>query len=367
MRYIWQHIQQIIENYNGSLPLAHFLKNYFKQHPKLGSRDRKLLANLAYSWYRCEKGLRSSLSFQQKLKSSLELCGIEPNPLLFEGVETAPPAFDPDRLAPRGVQLTEGITRQEWLASMRSQPSLFIRIRKDKDKIINALKAQNIPYHFLKPDCLVLQIGAKIDGLFPEDAYVVQDASSQETGTFFHPERNERWYDCCAGAGGKSLLLKDKNATVQLTVSDVRESILHNLHDRFRLYHHTQPVGKITDVADENKLSQTFGSQLFDKIICDAPCSGSGTWSRTPEQLYFFKPESLKSYSERQVKIATNVAKYLKPGGSLIYITCSIFSIENEMVAEEVMKLTGLTLKESKLINGTANKADNMFVAVLTK
>ena len=56
MRYIWQHIRSITEVYDGSIPLAHFLKGYFKQHPILGSRDRKMLSAMAYSFYRCSRG-----------------------------------------------------------------------------------------------------------------------------------------------------------------------------------------------------------------------------------------------------------------------------------------------------------------------
>src|SRR5690606_21037809 len=71
MRYIWHSIQQIIETYEGKLPLGHFLKNYFRNHPKLGSRDRKILSEMAYCWYRCSQGLNASLDFQEKIRICL--------------------------------------------------------------------------------------------------------------------------------------------------------------------------------------------------------------------------------------------------------------------------------------------------------
>src|SRR5690554_3178735 len=74
MRYIWQHIQTILENYTGGVPLSHFLKNYFKLHPKLGSRDRKILSDMAYSWYRCSKALREDLPLEQRMQACLYLC-----------------------------------------------------------------------------------------------------------------------------------------------------------------------------------------------------------------------------------------------------------------------------------------------------
>ncbi len=116
--------------------------------------------------------------------------------------------FDINGLFSYDIELSSGITKNEWLASMLTQPDLFIRIRKDKGKIISLLNGAKIPFTFVTEHCISLPNGAKIDALLPEDCYAVQDASSQQTGTFFHPKKNELWYDCCSGAGGKSLLLK---------------------------------------------------------------------------------------------------------------------------------------------------------------
>ena len=163
------------------------------------------------------------------------------------------------------------------------------------------------------------------------------------------------------------MLLKDIEPGVRLTISDARESIIHNLKQRFRLYRHELPVAHVTDVANDAQLQKALGGKLFDNIICDAPCSGSGTWARTPEQLYFFDPAVINKFTALQQTIATNVCAHLKPGGRLIYITCSVFAQENEAVADAVIKKTGLQLIQSQLINGTGIQADSMFVAMLKK
>lgn len=365
MRYIWQHINTIIDTYSGSMPLAHFLKNYFKQHPILGSRDRKIISAMMYSWYRCARGIGDKEWLNGLMAQWLngKFANFQIAQWLSDNKDTV--SFDIKGLFPFDIALSEGISKDEWLQSMLVQPDLFIRIRKDRANILMLLNKQQIPYTAITDTCLALPNGAKIDALLPPDSYVVQDASSQKTGAFFMPEKNELWYDCCAGAGGKSLLLKDQEPGVRLTVTDLRESIIHNLHQRFRLYGHVLPVAHVTDVANKEQLEKALGGKQFDNIICDAPCSGSGTWARTPEQLYFSDPTALEHFTALQKKIALNVSRHLKPGGRLIYITCSVFKNENEMVIDELVKETGLQLEQSQIINGVGIHADSMYVGVL--
>jgi 16S rRNA (cytosine967-C5)-methyltransferase len=376
MRYIWQHIKDILEQYKGDVPLAHFLKNYFRRFPKLGSRDRKTLTAMAYSWYRCEKGIEgmpadigAETGFKQKIKLCLRLAGNEALANSFENDGQVVPAlpFNIQTLFPFEIALSAGITRDEWLHSMVEQPRLFIRIRKNKELVSQVLKEHNIPFEFITPTCLSLPNGSKIDQLLQPDIYAVQDASSQQTAAFFIPKKNQEWYDCCAGAGGKSLQLKDLEPSVRITVSDKRKSILHNMLERFSLYHLQAPVAHVLDVSNLVALESTLDNAQFDNIICDVPCSGSGTWARTPEQLYFFTASSLEKFAPLQEIIAANVARHLKKDGRLFYITCSVFKEENEDVVERVIQKTGLTLVQSQLINGIGVRADSMFIAVLKK
>ncbi|MEI8279311.1 MAG: RsmB/NOP family class I SAM-dependent RNA methyltransferase [Bacteroidota bacterium] len=385
MRYIWQHINTILESYSGKVPLTHYLRHYFKQYPKLGSRDRKILSDMAYSWYRASRAISNTqLSIEEKIGCLLLLCTHQPKYLqdfLPAQWQIAPNAPVTERIAllqeylrlniddiyGHSTSLSYGINREEWLSSMLSQPRLFIRVRKDMNKVLQLLEQHSLSYEMMSDTCIALPNGAAIDKILPEDVYVVQDASSQSTGAYFHPEPQQQWFDCCAGAGGKSLLLKDIEPTVKLSVSDKRKSILHNLETRFQQYHHAIPASYCVDAADKQQLYAHLHNSTFDAVICDVPCSGSGTWARTPEQLYFFDQHFLKDISQQQKAIATNVAHYIKKGGKLIYITCSVFKEENEDVVMEVMEKTGLQLESLQLINGIAQGADSMFVAVMQK
>jgi 16S rRNA (cytosine967-C5)-methyltransferase len=170
----------------------------------------------------------------------------------------------------------------------------------------------------------------------------------------------EAW-DCCAASGGKSLLLYDKlNKRLKLTVSDIRSSILANL--KARLQEAGVPLYK-TFIADITVATPT-GTQKFDIIICDAPCTGSGTWSRTPEQLAYFKRESIAAYSQKQQKIAANASGLLARNGLFFYITCSVFKKENEEVVSYLQENCGLELINMQYLEGYQMQADTMFVAV---
>jgi 16S rRNA (cytosine967-C5)-methyltransferase len=384
MRYILQHIKAIIRTYDGGIPLTYFLKNYFKVNPKLGSRDRKILSDMAYSWYRCSKGFEYKLPFEEKLNAALYLCDTQSNHILqflpeawqqTKQLDTSQKiqlladqgiAFNIDKLATIKTELSGGITRADWLHSMLQQPRLFIRVR-DKELVPTLLQEHNVPFVWVNESCMSIANGSPVDKILVEDSYVVQDASSQKTGDYFHPKNDEAWWDCCSGAGGKSLLVKDINSDIQLTVSDKRETIIHNLLQRFQQYHYDAPDAHVLNLTDYDSMMEHLGSKQFDNIVCDVPCTGSGTWARTPEQLYFFKQVTIEELPKLQLAIVSNAAKLLKAGGNFFYITCSVFAKENEEVVENIVQNTGMILKEKQLINGIDQKADSMFVAVLQK
>jgi 16S rRNA (cytosine967-C5)-methyltransferase len=192
----------------------------------------------------------------------------------------------------------------------------------------------------------------------------VQDFSSQQTAQYFKPQKWESWWDACAASGGKSLLLHDLEPTVKLVVSDIRESILTNLDERFREAGILKYQTKLLDLTQNNDL--ILHDYTFDGIILDAPCSGSGTWGRTPEMISQFDTHKIEFFQRLQQSIARNVAKHMKPGKPIIYITCSVFKAENEDVVNFMIKELGLKLEQQTVLKGYENKADTMFVARLS-
>ena len=199
-----------------------------------------------------------------------------------------------------------------------------------------------------------------------DGTYEVQDWSSQQSlNDLVIPERSS-WWDCCAASGGKSLLLLDKEPNIKLLVSDVRLSILRNLDERFeKASVKTYFRKKILDLS--KPVNNIMGEESFDGIILDAPCSGSGTWGRTSEMLWKFSKSEIEKYSSLQKDIVKNVVPYLKPGKTLLYITCSVFAAENEEICQYITDELGLQLIDQHSIIGYDKKADTMFVAQFKK
>jgi len=382
VRYLWSQAQALLQTYDGRLPLTHVLRAHFKKHPALGSRDRKLLSALVYAWYRCGKGLSGTSDHQLLLQAALFLthtegatrrllppewqehtqATLEEKESLLQGAGIS---FDIEKLLPAGIEFSKGIDRQSWLRSLLRQPALFLRIRHSHRLIEDILNGHGIAFHWLEENCLSLPNGTDADKLLPAGSFVVQDASSQKTGHFFQPEQGESWWDACCGAGGKTLLLADSGRQLQLTASDIRPTILNNLAQRFKAFGLPLPQCRVIDAASESSINRALGNATFDGMLCDAPCSGSGTWARTPEQLYFFEPAALAAYTQRQLTILHHLPARLKKGGRLLYATCSVFAAENENLVAALLEMHPLRITESRLINGIDQAADSLYVAVL--
>lgn len=159
-------------------------------------------------------------------------------------------------------------------------------------------------------------------------------------------------------------MAKDMLGDIELTVSDVRESILANLKKRFA----AAKVNRYQSfVADLTQPVQYPGNKNFNLIIADLPCTGSGTWGRTPEQLYYFDKATIDDYAALQKRILSTIVRHLAPGGHLLYITCSVFKKENEEAVAFITENFPLAENKTAIIKGYDKKADTMFASLLTK
>jgi 16S rRNA (cytosine967-C5)-methyltransferase len=372
----------LIQRYDGSIPLAHYLKQYFSQHKKHGSKDRKQIAHLCYCYYRLGRSIKE-IPLQEGIRIALFLvdgsAGVWSEvyeaswlahwdsaiQVRIDFVRSCYPSFSVAEIFPWNEQLSDGIEQDAFALSHLIQPDLFLRIRPGKaTAVLQKLTTQQINYTSLSATCLSFPNASKIDTVIDIDKEaVVQDYSSQRISEFLTGIGNDKplqVWDACAASGGKSILIKDFFKQVQLTVSDIRPSILHNLKARF---HRAGIEQYHSFVADLSKPLPS--TQLFNLIVCDVPCSGSGTWSRTPEQLFFFKEEKINEYQLLQQRIVANAIPHLKKEGYFLYITCSVFAKENEAQIAFLQKQFGLQLVRMELLKGYEQKADSMFAVLL--
>ncbi|HSZ34285.1 MAG TPA: hypothetical protein VK772_13300 [Puia sp.] len=385
-----RHAVRLLANYSGDIPLHSWLKNFFRQNPQMGSRDRKQLSEMAFCYFRLGHSLKN-ISVEERIltglflsnetsEQSLEILRPEwhdqiekPLEEKLDIIRLTFPDFDPLDIFPWKNSLSKGVNHYKFCLSFLEKPRLFIRSRPGRDSIVTSkLLKHNIDFHDADPKnrlpfkAYSFANGTRLDEILAlnKDA-VVQDLSSQETALCLKPiekKEHEAW-DCCAGGGGKSILLADLYPECRLTVSDIRESILKNCILRFKeaeIYPAQLFRADLTDLNDIPRQSYNF-------IVADLPCTGSGTWSRNPDALFFFDPELIPGYRQRQEKILSNVINRLKPDGILVYITCSVFADENERISSLISNLNNMKLDRQELITGYGQFADSMFVSRFIK
>jgi 16S rRNA (cytosine967-C5)-methyltransferase len=373
----------VIETYNGQEPLSAYLKKYFAANKKFGSKDRKQVSHLCYCYYRL--GKTEGLLIEERILLGLFLSSA----ISSEILATLKPEWDEkvslplhekllvanintiSKIFPWKNELSEGVDFTAFNNSFLVQPAAFLRIRPGYNNAVKQkLDKAGIVFDLIHNNCIAVANSSKIDAVIALDKEaVIQDYSSQRIGELLPliqpaPTNTLKIWDCCAASGGKSILAKDVLSNIELTVSDIRESILANLRKRFAAAGITAYKSLVMDLSVP---VSTFKSSAFDCIICDAPCTGSGTWSRTPEQLFYFTPKEISDYAVLQNKIAMNALQSLKSGGYLLYITCSVFKQENEEVINTLLANTSLQLIKQDVFTGYDKKADNMFAALLQK
>jgi 16S rRNA (cytosine967-C5)-methyltransferase len=374
--------QRILDEYPAETPLSKFLPGFYRQNKQMGSTDRRIAGRLMYNYFRLGRAL-PNLPADERLFVAEFLCNTQLNSFLqhfkpdwaacvgfsvdekLALVKATHPDFNLDDVFPWTNQLSAGIDKEAFLRSFFVQPGLFIRVYKGFEPQVKiALTAAEVIFKDEGNNCFSLPNGTRLEALIANPHwYEVQDFSSQQTAQYFKPQKWESWWDACAASGGKSLLLHDLEPTVKLVVSDIRESILTNLDERFQQAGLLKYQKKLLDLTQNNDL--ILHDYAFDGIILDAPCCGSGTWGRTPEMIRQFDNHKIEFFQRLQQSIARNSVKYLKPGKPIIYITCSVFKAENEDVVDFMVKELGLKLEEQTVLKGYENKADTMFVSRL--
>jgi 16S rRNA (cytosine967-C5)-methyltransferase len=369
MRYLESRLRTaevVLAHYDGDIPFPQHLKAFFRDNRRFGSRDRREVADLCYGFFRLGHAL-SALPLRQRIEAGML---IDTATGSFDALADLHPDFRPEDILPAHDLLSEGLDGPPFLRSHLRQPDLFIRIRPGRrQEVVQSLITSGIPSREVSESILALPNGSSIEALGrPDDAYVVQDLSSQRTAEWMPPPEalpaRPLVRDVCAGSGGKSIMAWDRYPGARIEASDTRPSIIANLEARFRTAGVKGFRTSVEDITETYK--RNMGRGRFDLVIVDAPCTGSGTWSRTPWDLLLFDPASVGHYAALQRRIASASASLVRPGGYLLYITCSAFAAENEAVSAFIASDCGLRPVRSGLLQGHAERADTMYAALFT-
>lgn len=380
------HALKILSEYNFQQPFFIYLKSYFAANRQMGSKDRKFLRNLTFNYFRIGNGIHifppekalliGNFLAEEKINSFLSYwlpLELEINP---ESVELPLP----EKLAiidqkfqgrvkeffPLLEELSDHLDKEKYFLSLFNQPPVYLRLRRGKAKqVIKDLEDNGISYELLGNFTVKGEREKNYQGLstYSKGYFEIQDINSSGILEKIPFGKGETWWDCCAGSGGKCLAAMDSHAGLKFLVSDKRTSILRNLEKRFK--RNSLKAESIFQLD----LTQPITRKLpaFDGVILDAPCSGSGTWARTPENIGAFKKEKLQEFTTLQENIILNLAPQLKKEQLLVYITCSVFKAENEMMISSLKVANQFETIKLEYLKGYEMEGETLFIALLKK
>ncbi|MGG6231287.1 RsmB/NOP family class I SAM-dependent RNA methyltransferase [Tenacibaculum sp. SDUM215027] len=244
----------------------------------------------------------------------------------------------PDWIDEIGVQeLGEEVWTKE-IAALNKKAEVILRtntLNVTKEHLQKDLKTEGIDTEFIKgyDDALRLVERANVfkTEAFHKGFFEVQDASSQLVAAYLDVEPGMKVVDTCAGAGGKTLhiasLMKNKG---QIIAMDIYESKLKKLKVRAR---RNGAHNIDTRVIDSTKVIKKLQGKA-DRVLIDAPCSGLGVIRRNPDSKWKLQPEFLDKIRGTQQEVLQQYSKMVKPGGRMVYATCSVLPSENQQQVE---------------------------------
>ena len=336
--------------------------SYVLREQRVGSLDRQLVAEGYYAW------LRHRLSVEKIAGDGATHVAIALAALArqFRRRVTAPPGEE-DRYAkflktdetlgphPRRelpawlwdrLGLQYGEEERVLLADSLLQTAPFdMRVntlKGKRDAVLARMKKEGFaearamllsPWGIRCPD----RIDISRHPLFEDGTVEVQDEGSQLLAQLVGAKRGEFVIDFCAGAGGKTLAMAAMMAsTGRIYALDVNDRRLDNMGPRLARsgVSNVQPM-RIDDEND-SRLNKFAGKA--DRVLVDAPCSGLGTLKRNPDLKWRQSPTSVKELAVKQANILSAASRLVKPGGRLVYATCSLLADENEKIAEGFMQ-----------------------------
>ncbi len=280
----------------------------------------------------------------------------------------------PDWMDELGVK---ELGEEKWskeIAAQNQPAKVILRVntlKTTKEQLRALLMDLDIDTEYIKghDDALVLKERANVflTDAFKNGFFEVQDANSQLVAAFLDVKPGMRVVDTCAGAGGKALhmasLMENKG---QLIAMDLYESKLKQLKIRARRNGAFNIEYKIIDSTKVIKKLQ----EKADRVLIDAPCSGLGVLKRNPDAKWKLQPEFIDNIKKVQAEVLESYSRIVKPGGKLVYATCSVLPSENQEQVEKFLKTDNgkkFTFIKDQKILASESGFDGFYMALLER
>ncbi len=342
-------------------PADAVVSRYFREHRQLGHADRAFVAETVFAVLRRGRSIEArcagQLSDRRRLLATLAIVRgwsqRELAPVLKASEEEwlaaakavpeadLPPAVRCDLPDWLYARLEQQFGADEVLAlsrAMNQSAPLDLRVntlKGDRDTLLAKLAADDIAASpgALSPLAVRLRDKPALakHPLFLEGAFEVQDEGSQLLGFLLEPKRGEMVVDFCAGAGGKTLLLGAlMRNTGRLYAFDVSDKRLTNLKPRLARSGLSNVHPARIEHERDQKIKRLAGKA--DRVLVDAPCSGLGTLRRNPDLKWRQDEKSIAELTVKQASILDAASTLVRPGGRLVYATCSLLAEENDAI-----------------------------------
>jgi len=348
---------EILSAYQPQLgPFDQYLTNYFRSRRYMGSGDRRAIGDLCFNVLRrlffLNYGLENNIDYQyyfivlryliidkqytvDQLNEMNQQCKLGYG---FAPIEQAERAIllqphDGSTCSGLPVFLHEALCASysiEQLKVLCEPAPTDIRVNLSKvsrSTVLQQWNKDNIVGHETKLSPMGIRLQQR-HKLAENDQFSIQDQGSQLLCTWVNPKPGEQILDYCAGAGGKSLALADLShdqAIIHAYDIDAGKSA--------RLQKRVQMAGFQSIIL----MPDHQASEHYDKVVVDAPCSGTGVLRRNPERKLWLTPQHVDDLIKLQLQILAQAAQHVKIGGQLYYFTCSLLECENKSVVQQFL------------------------------
>ena len=233
---------------------------------------------------------------------------------------------------------------------------------------ISGLKPQLVPPEFKDKDFVELPPGTRVEDVpgYAEGSFIVQDPSTAHAVKLLDPKPGETVLDACAAPGGKTVMIAERmRLQGELYAADIHADRIVTLKDTLN----RMKCGWVKVIkADSSRLQKVTGDKIFDAILLDAPCTNTGVIRRRPDARWRFSLKRLKELTHLQKSLLDSASKVLKPGGRIVYSTCSLEPEENSsLVAGWLGQNTGFKMEKQVEIFPPKAGTDGAFAALIRK